>query len=77
MSGRSGPTVSDHTPSSPFWKGTGFSWPSAVSIATPASETVRASGAFSRKVTVRSSRTSGELRGALKGMRFSVFFWGL
>ena len=53
------------------------SWPSAVSIATPASETLRASGAFSRNVTVRSSRTSGELSGALNGTRFSVFFWGL
>jgi hypothetical protein len=77
MSGRSGPTVSDHTPSAPFWKGTGFSWRSAVRIATPASETVRASGALSRNVTVRSSRTSGELKGALKGIMFSVFFWGL
>ena len=77
MSGRSGPTVSDHTPSAPFSKGTGAFLPSATRMATPASDTARASGAFSRNVTVRSSRTSGELSGALKGTRFSVFFCGL
>jgi hypothetical protein len=69
--------VKDHTPSAPFWKGTGFSWPSVVRMATPASATLRASGALSRKVTMRSSRTSGELSGALKGTRFSAFLCGL
>ena len=76
MSGASGPTVSVHTPSAPFWKGTGFGWPSAVRTATPASSTRCASGAFRRKVTVRSSRTSGEWSGALNGTRFCEFFCG-
>ena len=38
---------------------------------------VDAAGARKRKVTVPSSRTSGELSEALNGMRFSVFFCGL
>ena len=76
MSGRSGPIVSDHTPSSPFWKGTGFCCPRAVRMATPASETLRASGAFSRSRTVRSSRTSGEFSGAENGTRLSAFRCG-
>jgi polar amino acid transport system substrate-binding protein len=45
-------------------------------LCTPASETLFASGAFSRNVTVRSSRTSGELSGAVNGTRPSVFRCG-
>ncbi len=78
MSGFSGPTVSVHTPSSPFVNATGlFPAPSAVSSATPDNCTSLAAGARRRKVTVRSSRTSGEFSLALNGTRFSVFFCGL
>ncbi len=62
----------------PFVKGIG-SLPRllAVWIASTGRTTFCALGAFNRKVTVLSSRTSGEFTEALNGTRFSVFFCGL
>ncbi|MCK7533791.1 MAG: hypothetical protein MZV63_23560 [Marinilabiliales bacterium] len=77
MSGRSGPTVSDHTPSGPFWNSTVSVRRARSASRQPARDTLLACGAFRRNVTVQSSRTSGEFSGALKGTRFSVFFCGL
>src|SRR4029453_7811128 len=45
-------------------------------IGPPVNATVRASGAFSRNVTVRSSLTSGEIRLAPYGFRPWVFLCG-
>ena len=62
MFGLSGPTVSVHTPSAPFSNGIGLlPLPIASSTGPPVRATDRASGALTRKVTVRSSRTSGEM----------------
>jgi hypothetical protein len=73
----SGPTVSVQSPSASFSKGTGvLPLPIASRIGPPVKATVRASGAFSRKVTVRSSLTSGEIRLAPYGASPWVFLCG-
>ena len=73
----SGPTVSVHTPSAALSNGIGvFPFPTARRIGPPVNATVRASGALIRNVTVRSSRTSGEMTFAPYGFRFWTFLCG-
>src|SRR5687767_1682832 len=50
--------------------------PIASRIGPPVSATARASGALSRNVTVRSSRTSGEMTLAPNGLRLWTFLCG-
>ena len=72
-----GPTVSVQTPSAPFSNGMGvFPLPIASRIGPPVSATVRASAALTLNVIVPSSRTSGEITLAPKGVRFCVFLCG-